>query len=114
MRSSLLLPVVLLAACGSQETGVKAIVGARLDAGGGAPPIEYSVVVIAAGKFRAVGTQAAVPVPKGADITRGIGRVLQPLPEGGTIEAGQPASLLMRSLSTGTIEATMRNGEWIH
>jgi hypothetical protein len=101
---SLMALVLFLAACISpQDSGVKVIVGAKLGS------IEYSVVVIADGKFRAVGPQASTPVPKGAWITRGLGLTIEPLPGGTPIEAGQPADLLLR----GAEERTMRNGEWL-
>ena len=99
-----------LSACVSpQESGVKVIVGAKLDPGSGRPPIDYSVVVIADQKFQAVGPQATTPVPKGAEITRGLGMTIEPLPGGEPIEPGRPANLVLKN-STSRI---MRNGEWV-
>lgn len=92
-----------LSACVSpQESGVKVIVGAKLGA------IDYSVVVIENGKFQAVGPQATTPVPKGAEITSGLGMTIEPAP-GERIEPGQPADLVLK----GTTERVMRNGEWV-
>ena len=95
--------LMLIACISPQESGVKVIVGARLG------NLEYSVVVIADGKFRAVGSQASTPVPKGAEITRGLGMTIEPLPGGVPIEPGQPADLILK----GDAERIMRRGEWI-
>jgi hypothetical protein len=109
MRFSVI-PVLLaisMTACTSpQDSGVKVIVGARLETG--AAPIEHSVVVIAEGKIRAAGTQAAVPVPKGSEIISGMGMTIQPL-DGEPIEPGRPANLILKGPSI----RTMRNGEWV-
>lgn len=99
----------LLTACVSpQESGVKVIVGAKLEQPGHAP-IDYSVVVIENGKIQTAGPQATTPVPKGAEITRGLGMTIEPV-AGGQIEPGEPANLVLR----GTNERTMRNGEWVN
>jgi len=99
----------LLAGCTSaKDSGVKAIVGARLERGS-TPAIEHSVVVIAEGKIRAAGTQAAVPVPKGSEITSGLGMTIEPVPGGEPIEAGRPANLVLK----GSKDRYMRNGEWV-
>ena len=104
MKRLLLLFCLTLCACGPGEnSGVKVIVGARLK------DMEHSVVIIENGNFKAVGTQSAVPVPKGSEITSGLGMTIEPLPEGGPIEAGMPASLLLK----GTSDRVMRNGEWV-
>jgi hypothetical protein len=93
----------LLCACVSpQESGVKVIVGAKLGA------IDYSVVVIANGKFQAIGPQATTPVPKGAEIIRGLGMTIEPAPSE-KIEPGQPADLVLK----GPTEKVMHNGEWV-
>ena len=95
----------MLASCASPPpSGVKAIVGARLEAGS----IEYSVVVVAEGKVRAVGPQATTPVPKGSEITDGKGRMIHE-----SIEVGQPADLVLRNAATGSVVASMKNGEWV-
>jgi hypothetical protein len=101
-RLLVILCAAALTACVSpQESGVKVIVGAKLGA------VDYSVVVIANGKFQAVGPQATTPVPKGAEITSGLGMTIEPVP-GGQIEVGQPANLMLK----GGTERIMRNGEW--
>ena len=103
-----------LAACTSpSDSGVKAIVGARLDPGPGYASIPYSVIVIEGGKIRALGPQAEVPVPKGAEITRGNGKLVRPLPSGATLAPGKPADLVLRDASTGAAELVMHNGDWI-
>ena len=97
---------LLLASCSvPSESGLKVIVGARLDQ----PPLEHSVVVIAGGKIRAVGAQSAVPVPKGSDIIGGLGMTIEPLPGAGPIEAGAPANLILK----GPSQRLMRDGEWV-
>ena len=102
---ALLLSLTLfVAACSSPPSGVKAIVGAKLDA------IEYSVVVIENGKIRAVGSQADVPVPKGSEITSGLGKTIAPIAS--PIDPGQPAELVLRDRATGAVRATMHKGEW--
>jgi hypothetical protein len=99
--------VAALAGCvSSQESGVKVIVGAKLEQPG-QPAIDYSVVVIENGKVRAAGPQSTTPVPKGGEITSGLGMTIEPAP-GGRIETGQPANLVLK----GAAERTMRNGEW--
>jgi len=101
-----------LSACTNpQESGVKVIVGARLEPGAGREAIDYSVVVVADGKFRAVGTQSATPVPKGSEITRGLGMTLRPASDGGRIETGQAANLILEGAGE---HREMRNGEWVH
>jgi len=114
MKLCLAIPTVLAAlsmtACISPESsGLKVIVGARLIAAPGQPPIEYSVVVIENGKFRDVGPQATVPVPKGAELTRGIGMTIEPAPGSGPIEPGRPADLVLR----GATQRVMRDGQWV-
>ncbi len=100
MKKLLLLFTVTLAAC-TQPSGVKVIVGAKLGT------IDYSVVVIENGKITAAGPQSAVPVPKGSEITRGIGMTIEP--DGDSIEPGQPANLILK----GPITKKMHNGEWL-
>jgi hypothetical protein len=103
LKRAKVLCLLTLAGCTSpQDSGVKAIVGARLDG------IPYSVVVIANGKITAAGPQADVPVPKGAEITRGIGKIVS-----GHIAPGEPADLVLQDASTGQTEMTMHNGEWL-
>ena len=106
--------VLTLAACTSpQESGIKVIVGAQLQATPDAAPIPFSVVVIANDKFLAAGPQADVPVPKGADILRGTGKIIKPASASGRIAAGEPADLVLQNADSGSIEMTMHNGQWV-
>jgi hypothetical protein len=91
------------------------IVGAKLITAPGAAPIEYSVIVIQDGKFREVGPQSSTPVPKGAEMTRGLGMIIEPVPGGGPIEPGKPADLFLKYKDRqGTPDRIMRKGEWLH
>jgi hypothetical protein len=111
MKKLLAFAILLLAGCNSpQESGVKVIVGARLIAAPGRTPVEYSVVVIDGTKFREVGPQSSTPVPKGAEMTRGIGMTIESVPSGGPIEPGQPANLVLK----GATNRVMKNGEWMN
>jgi hypothetical protein len=102
MKKLVLLFALGLAACTSpQASGVKVIVGARLGA------IEYSVVVIENGKITAAGPQSQIPVPKGSEITRGIGMTIEP--DGDPIEPGHLANLILK----GATDRKMHNGEWV-
>lgn len=105
----LLAAAVLIACISPDESGVKVIVGAKLIASPGSAPIEYSVVVVENGKFRDVGPQSSTPVPKGAELLRGIGMTIEPLPGGPPIEPGKPADLVLK----GTTDRVMRAGEWV-
>jgi hypothetical protein len=110
MKLALLACVVVLVSCGgNQPAAVKAIVGAKLIAAPGRAPIEYSVIIVEGGKFQAVGPQSSTPVPKGSEITSGLGFTAEPAPGGTPIEPGQPADLVLH----GTTERVMRAGEWI-
>jgi len=91
------------------DSGVQVIVGAKLEPGPGLAPVEYSVVVVADGKFRAVGPQSSTPVPIGAKMTSGLGMTIEPLPGGDPIEPGLPANLVLKSAH----DRIMRNGVWI-
>ena len=101
---------LLLASCVSpQESGVQVIVGAKLEAGPGIAPVPYSIVVIQGGKFKAVGPQGMTPFPNGAEITRGYGMTIEPIPGGGPIQAGRPADLVLK----GDHDRIMRAGVWV-
>ena len=109
--AGILFCAVALAACTRpQESGVKAIVGARLEPGPGWEPIDYSVVVIASGTFRAVGAQSATPVPKGSEITRGLGMTIRPVSDADPVEPGRAANLVLEG---GGQRREMRKGEWV-
>lgn len=108
-KTALLLAVMLTACISPEESGVKVIVGAKLIAAPGRAPVEYSVVVIQKGKFREVGPESSTPVPKGAELTRGMGMTVEPLPGGGPIEPGKPANLVLK----GSTDRVMKAGEWV-
>jgi hypothetical protein len=93
---------------------VQVIVGAKLEPGPGRPPVDYSVVVVADGKFQAVGPQSSTPVPMGAKMTSGLGMTIQSIPGGDPIEPGRPANLVLKNGSEKeTAERVMRNGVWV-
>ncbi len=87
--------------------------GAKLDPGHGNPRIEQSVIVIRDGKFQAVGPRALIPVPKGAQIIAGKGKLVTPAPSSSLIAAGEPADLVLRNAATNSAEKTMHDGEWL-
>jgi hypothetical protein len=110
--AGLVVSAVGLCACTpAQESGVKVIVGARLEPGAGREVIDYSVVVVADGKFRAVGSQSATPVPKGSEMTRGLGMTVHGVSGGEPIEVGRAANLVLEG---GGQRREMRNGDWVH
>jgi hypothetical protein len=97
----LLAAAIFLTACTSPSaSGVKVIVGAKLGS------IDYSVVIIENGKITAAGPQSQIPVPKGSEITKGIGMTLEP--DGDPIEPGHAANLMLKGPTT----KKMHNGEW--
>ncbi len=106
----LLSGLLILSGCvHPEDSGVQVIVGAKLEPGPGRAPVDYSVVVVADGKFQAVGPQSSTPVPIGAKITRGLGMIIEPVPGGDPIEAGRPANLILK----GDHEQVMRAGVWV-
>jgi hypothetical protein len=88
-------------------------VGAQLDPGHENPKLEHSVIVIRDGKFQAVGPQASTPVPKGAQITSGMGKLVTPIPSSALIAPGEPADLVLRDAATKSAEKIMHDGEWL-
>jgi hypothetical protein len=109
MRGMILCAVLLTACARPQDSGLKVIVGAKLEAGQGHAPLDYSVVIVADGKFQAVGPQSSTPVPNGAEMIRGLGMTIEPIPGGEPIEPGRTANLVLK----GTTERVMRNGQWV-
>jgi hypothetical protein len=107
--------IVLLASCGSpsDSSPVKVIGGAKLDPGHDSPRLEHSVIVIRDGKFQAVGPQQSTPVPKGAQMISGMGKLVTPAPSSGLIAPGQPADLVLRDAATNSAEMVMHDGEWL-
>ena len=110
MRGVILCAVLLSACSRPQDSGLKVIVGAKLEAGQGRASLDYSVVIVAHGEFQAVGPQSSTPVPPGAEMIRGLGMTIQPDPVGDPIEPGQPANLVLTGPATSKV---MRNGEWV-
>jgi hypothetical protein len=111
-RFSLVLFAAALALPGCGDTaGPKkiAIAGARLEPGAGKPPIAYSIVVIEAGKFKAVGEQAEVPLPKDSEVINGLEQTLSPLDASGVIAVGEPANLTLKGARE---TRTMKEGVW--
>lgn len=110
VRGLLIASFLFLAGCVHPgDSGVQVIVGAKLEPGPGQAPVEYSVVVVADGKFRAVGPQSSTPVPIGAKMTSGLGMTIEPAPGGEPIEVGHAANLVLK----GAHERVMRNGVWV-
>jgi hypothetical protein len=112
MRTIPVLLAILLVSCAAPVSSVKVIVGAQLDPGHDNPRLEHSVIVIRDGKFQAVGPQQSTPVPKGAQMISGSGKLVTPVPGSALIAAGQPADLLLRNTATGSVERVMHDGEW--
>src|SRR3954451_13382976 len=100
MRSLLPALLLLMALVGCQsasDTKKIAIVGAKLIDGKGGAPVEHSIVLIEGATVMKVGEQASVPLPKDAEIVDGMGKTVQPTADGKTIEAGNPASLVLKN-----------------
>jgi hypothetical protein len=120
-RSGALLGCVMVSGCmmfvgcvRPEDSGVQVIVGAKLDHGAGKTPLEHSVVVIAGGKFQAVGPQSSTPVPIGARMTQGLGMTIEPLPGGEPIESGRAANLVLKGGPVSSVgERVMRAGAWV-
>lgn len=115
MRYLLVALTLVLAGCAEPtvEPGLKAIVGGRVEASLEAEPIPYAVVVIAAGKIRAVGPQATTPVPKGAETIAAKGKLIRPMPYDATLEAGAAADLMVLDAETRAPERIMKDGVWV-
>src|SRR5580658_7073014 len=112
VSAALLAGLILPAGCvRPEDSGVQVIVGAKLEPGPGRPPLEHSVVVIADGKFQAVGPQASTPVPIGAKMTQGLGMTIEPLPGGEPIESGRAANLVLKDPAHNSARI-MRGGVW--
>ena len=111
MRIGFLLSTVLLLAGCQTAPDIKkiAIVGAKLIDGKGGAPVEHSIVLIEGATFVKVGPQTSVPLPKDAEIVDGMGKTIEPAGGGATVEAGNPASLILKSESS---TRTMKDGQW--
>ena len=114
MRTLLVFLAILLVSCASPTaSGVKVIVGAKLDPGQDHPRLEHSVIVIRDGKFLAVGPQASTPVPKGSEMISGSGKLVTPVPGTALIAPGEPADLVLRDADTNEAKRVMHDGEWL-
>jgi|SRR5579863_4915272 len=113
--TALLAGLILLSSCvRPEDSGVQVIVGAKLEPGAGRAPLEHSVVVIADGKFQAVGPQSSTPVPIGAKMTQGLGMTIEPAPGGEPIESGRAANLILKGGADSSVgERVMRAGVWV-
>ena len=79
LRPTLAFALLSFCACKpSEESHMKAIIGAVLIDGQGGPPVSNSVVVVAGDRIRAAGPSSAVPIPAEADKIDGSGKVLMP------------------------------------
>lgn len=70
-----------LAACTAPAGGPLVIVGATLIDGTGKPPLLDAFLVIEGDRLKAVGPQAKVPLPKGAQILDARGKFIVPNPD---------------------------------
>ena len=102
--------VLLLAGCQTApDTKKMAIVGAKLIDGKGGAPVEHSIVLIEGATFVKVGSQTSVPLPKDVEIVDGMGKTIEPIAGGSAVDAGNPASLILKSESS---TRTMKDGQW--
>ena len=78
-RLAVVAALAALSACRpTEESHMKAIIGAVLIDGLGGPPVTNSVVVTAGDKIRAAGPASTVPIPAEADKIDGSGKFLVP------------------------------------
>ncbi len=78
-RAALALMLLPLCACKpTEDSHMKAIIGAVLIDGEGGPPVSNSVVVVAGDRIRAAGAASTVPIPAEADKIDGSGKFLVP------------------------------------
>src|SRR5215471_1867700 len=78
-RIGLILALIFLGGCKPDENArMKAIIGAVLLDGSGAPPVTNSVVVTAGETIRAAGGASNIPIPAEADKIDGAGKFLVP------------------------------------
>ncbi len=72
------LGLLLIGCKPSEESNIKAIIGAVLIDGSGNAPVSDSVVLVAGSRIRAVGPRANVPIPAAAEKINGAGKFLVP------------------------------------
>ena len=99
MKKLLPIGALLLMACAPPHSDVKAIVGAKMG------EWEHSVVLIERGKITVTGSQQDVPVPKGAEITGGVGAEIDP-----TVKPGDAATFTLK----GAANRAMKDGNWVN
>ena len=110
----------LMTGCQKQTPRMTVLIGATSIQAAGARPIEDSVIVVAAGKIRAIGERRDVPVPQNSDRVDFTGRWIVPAP-GSRIAPGEAANLIFLNHAPNGIEpanasdvtSRMSNGEWI-
>ena len=77
--SIVIVALAALSACKpTEESHMKAIIGAVLMDGAGGPPVTNSIVVTAGERIRAAGAASTVPIPESADKIDGAGRFVVP------------------------------------
>jgi N-acetylglucosamine-6-phosphate deacetylase len=115
MRFVVFVLALLLCGCAEPEIepGLIAIVGGKLETSLDAESIPYSVIVIAGGKIRAIGSQASTPVPKGAETINAKGKLIRPMPYDVKLVSGGPADLMLFDAETGAPDRIMRDGAWV-
>ena len=79
-RAALLALLLSLAACKSDETRIKAIIGGVLIDGTGGAPVSDSVIIVTGSRVRLTGPRANVPIPAGSDKIDARGKFVLPLP----------------------------------
>ena len=108
-----------LSACGNTDVRYKVLIGATTIASAGERPIDDSIIVVAGGKIRSVGTRKEVPVPQNSDRIDLKGKWIVP-ENGSTIGPGEPANLIVLDHAPGGIapanpadvESRLIAGEW--
>lgn len=77
-RIAIILALVTCSCKPTEESHMKAIIGAVLMDGSGGPPVTNSIVVTAGERIRAAGAASTIPIPAEADKIDGSGRFLVP------------------------------------
>lgn len=121
LKRCLLSCVVFLAACSPPGNApAQVIVGAGLVDARNHVSVPYSVIVIKGGKIEAAGPQASVPVPRDSDKISGLGKFVASNTPGKTIQAGDPADLLILTANPeldpafrDKVERRMIGGRWV-
>lgn len=101
---------LFVAAC--QKADTKVLIGgtARVSAKG--PELQDSVIVVKGGKIQLVGLRKDAPITQDSERSDVTGKWIVPA-DGGTLEMGQPANLLvLNSDRAGDVARRMKDGEW--